>query len=69
MAETLGALRLAHPQARIWAVLEPRSATSCLRVFEDDFVEALRLADETVVGGRVPLDDPRRTPPRGRRRS
>ncbi len=65
VAETLGALRLAHPQARIWAVLEPRSATSCLRVFEGEFIEALRLADETIVAAvfRSSIPDERRLRP------
>jgi len=49
IAETIGALRLAQPSSRIWAVFEPRSATSCLSVFEKDFVEALAGADETIV--------------------
>jgi UDP-N-acetylmuramate: L-alanyl-gamma-D-glutamyl-meso-diaminopimelate ligase len=49
IAETIGALRLAHPQARIWALFEPRSATSCLRVFQGEFVEALKQADEAIV--------------------
>jgi UDP-N-acetylmuramate: L-alanyl-gamma-D-glutamyl-meso-diaminopimelate ligase len=49
IAETLGALRLANPAARIWTIFEPRSATSCLRVFQRDFLEAFGGADETVV--------------------
>jgi UDP-N-acetylmuramate: L-alanyl-gamma-D-glutamyl-meso-diaminopimelate ligase len=49
VAETLAALRLAHPSNRIWAIFEPRSASSCLRVFQQDFVEALRGADEVVL--------------------
>jgi UDP-N-acetylmuramate: L-alanyl-gamma-D-glutamyl-meso-diaminopimelate ligase len=49
IAETLAALRLAHPNERIWAIFEPRSASSCLKVFQKDFVEALRGADEVVL--------------------
>jgi UDP-N-acetylmuramate: L-alanyl-gamma-D-glutamyl-meso-diaminopimelate ligase len=49
IAETLAALRLAHPHNRIWAIFEPRSASSCLRVFQQDFVKALRGADEVVL--------------------
>ncbi len=60
IAETLSALRLAHPQNRIWAIFEPRSASSCLRVFQQDFVKALRGADEVVLAhvfrDRVPED-------------
>jgi len=49
IAETLAALRLAHPDERIWAIFEPRSASSCLKVFQKDFVEALKGADEVVL--------------------
>jgi UDP-N-acetylmuramate: L-alanyl-gamma-D-glutamyl-meso-diaminopimelate ligase len=49
IAETLAALRLAHPDDRIWAIFEPRSASSCLKVFQKDFVDALRGADEVVL--------------------
>jgi UDP-N-acetylmuramate: L-alanyl-gamma-D-glutamyl-meso-diaminopimelate ligase len=49
IAETLGALRLAHPDARLWAVFEPRSATSCLKVFEAEFVAAFDAADEVII--------------------
>jgi UDP-N-acetylmuramate: L-alanyl-gamma-D-glutamyl-meso-diaminopimelate ligase len=65
IAETIGALRIAHPDARLWAVFEPRSATSCLKVFEQDFVEALALADETIVAAvfRTTVPDARRLEP------
>jgi UDP-N-acetylmuramate: L-alanyl-gamma-D-glutamyl-meso-diaminopimelate ligase len=49
VAETLTAVRAAEPQRRIWAVFEPRSASSCRRVFQDDFAQAFRSADEVVV--------------------
>jgi UDP-N-acetylmuramate: L-alanyl-gamma-D-glutamyl-meso-diaminopimelate ligase len=49
VAETLTALRASHPQARIWAVFEPRSASSCRRVFQDDFARAFDSADEVVL--------------------
>jgi UDP-N-acetylmuramate: L-alanyl-gamma-D-glutamyl-meso-diaminopimelate ligase len=49
IAETLAALRLAHPTERIWAIFEPRSASSCLKVFQKDFVDALRVANEVVL--------------------
>jgi UDP-N-acetylmuramate: L-alanyl-gamma-D-glutamyl-meso-diaminopimelate ligase len=49
IAEPLAALRLAHPNERIWAIFEPRSASSCLKVFQRDFVDALRGADEVVL--------------------
>jgi UDP-N-acetylmuramate: L-alanyl-gamma-D-glutamyl-meso-diaminopimelate ligase len=49
VAETLAGLRAAQPGARIWAVFEPRSASSCRRVFQDDFANAFAGADEIVL--------------------
>ncbi len=48
IAETLAGVRRARPGARIWAIFEPRSATSCRRVFQEAFVEAFDEADEIV---------------------
>jgi UDP-N-acetylmuramate: L-alanyl-gamma-D-glutamyl-meso-diaminopimelate ligase len=47
--ETLSALRTGYPARRIWAVFEPRSASSCRRVFQQDFARAFGPADEVVV--------------------
>ena len=47
--ETLSALRSGYPGRRIWAVFEPRSASSCRRVFQDDFARAFSAADEVVI--------------------
>ena len=47
--ETLAALRSGYPDRRIWAVFEPRSASSCRRVFQDAFAEAFGHADEVIV--------------------
>ena len=47
--ETLSALRTGYPSRRIWAVFEPRSASSCRRVFQDDFARAFGVADEVVL--------------------
>jgi len=49
VAETLAGLRAANPAARIWAVFEPRSASSCRRVFQDDFARAFACADEVII--------------------
>ncbi len=49
VAETLAGLRASNPDARIWAVFEPRSASSCRRVFQDDFARAFAGADEVVI--------------------
>ena len=47
--ETLSALRTGYPGRRVWAVFEPRSASSCRRVFQDDFATAFGAADEVVL--------------------
>ena len=47
--ETLAGVRSAFPDRRIWAIFEPRSATSCRRVFHADFVRALSGADRVVL--------------------
>jgi len=49
--ETLAALRTGYPERRIWAVFEPRSASSCRRVFQDDFARAFAGADEVIIAG------------------
>jgi len=49
VAETLAGLRAANPGARIWAVFEPRSASSCRRIFQDDFARAFGPANEVLV--------------------
>ena len=47
--ETLAAMRAAHPDDRVWAVFEPRSASSCRRVFQQAFAESFAAADEVVI--------------------
>ena len=49
--ETLRALRALYPEARLWAVLEPRSNTLRRKVLEDDLIESLRLADRVILAG------------------
>jgi UDP-N-acetylmuramate: L-alanyl-gamma-D-glutamyl-meso-diaminopimelate ligase len=49
VAETLAGLRASSPGARIWAVFEPRSASSCRRVFQDLFAQAFDAADEVLI--------------------
>jgi UDP-N-acetylmuramate: L-alanyl-gamma-D-glutamyl-meso-diaminopimelate ligase len=49
VAETLQAVRSAQPGRRIWAIFEPRSASSCRRVFQEDFARAFAPADQVVV--------------------
>ena len=47
--ETVAAVRAAMAGGRVWAVFEPRSATSCRRVFQAAYAEALAAADEVIV--------------------
>ena len=49
--ETLAAMRAAHPADRLWAVFEPRSASSCRRIFQQSFAESFAGADEVVIAG------------------
>ena len=49
VAETLAGLRASNPDARNWAVFEPRSASSCRRIFQDDFARAFAGANEVLI--------------------
>ena len=49
IAETLAGLRAANPGRRIWAVFEPRSASSSRRVFQQEFTRAFGPADEVII--------------------
>jgi UDP-N-acetylmuramate: L-alanyl-gamma-D-glutamyl-meso-diaminopimelate ligase len=51
VAGTLKALRARYPDARLWAILEPRSNTMRRRVLQNDLARSLALADEIVVAG------------------
>jgi UDP-N-acetylmuramate: L-alanyl-gamma-D-glutamyl-meso-diaminopimelate ligase len=62
--ETLKAMRWSYPNRRIWAIFEPRSATSCRRIFQDDFTRAFDEsgADEVILASvfRASLPDAER---------
>jgi UDP-N-acetylmuramate: L-alanyl-gamma-D-glutamyl-meso-diaminopimelate ligase len=62
VAETLAGVRAASPSARVWAVFEPRSASSCRRVFQQDFARAFQGADEVLIAPvfRSTLPEPER---------
>ena len=49
IGETLAGVRSAYPDRRIWAIFEPRSATSCRRVFQSEFARAFAAADVVVL--------------------
>ncbi len=46
--ETLWALKARHPAARLVAVFEPRSATACRRIHQDEYAKSFDVADEIV---------------------
>lgn len=49
IAETLAALRAAHPDGRVRAVFEPRSASSCRKIFQQAFADSFRAADDVII--------------------
>jgi UDP-N-acetylmuramate: L-alanyl-gamma-D-glutamyl-meso-diaminopimelate ligase len=62
--ETIRAIKSADPSRRVWAVFEPRSATSCRKIFQADFANAFAEsgADEVVLAAvfRASLPDAER---------
>jgi UDP-N-acetylmuramate: L-alanyl-gamma-D-glutamyl-meso-diaminopimelate ligase len=46
---TLEGVRQAYPGARLWAVFEPRSATSRRAVFQHEYAQAFRVADRVLI--------------------
>jgi UDP-N-acetylmuramate: L-alanyl-gamma-D-glutamyl-meso-diaminopimelate ligase len=48
---TLEAVKEAYSGQRVWAVFEPRSATSKRKVFEQDFPDSFLAADQVVFAG------------------
>jgi UDP-N-acetylmuramate: L-alanyl-gamma-D-glutamyl-meso-diaminopimelate ligase len=47
--ETLEGIRAGFPGRRLWAVFEPRSATSRRKVFQEAFTRAFQAADEVII--------------------
>jgi len=47
--ETLAAVKMGYPSRQVWAIFEPRSATSRRNVFQDAFAGAFDLADRVVI--------------------
>ena len=46
--ETLRALRARHPHGKLWAVFEPRSATACRALHQQEYVSAFGVADRVL---------------------
>ena len=57
--ETLSGIKEAYPGRRLWAIFEPRSNTSRRNIFEQEFAQALALADRIVIAG---LHQPEKVP-------
>lgn len=47
--ETLKSVKTRYPQRRLWAIFEPRSATSRRKVFQAEFTGAFEAADQVVL--------------------
>jgi UDP-N-acetylmuramate: L-alanyl-gamma-D-glutamyl-meso-diaminopimelate ligase len=58
--ETLRALESRHPNGRLIAVFEPRSATACRSLHQHEYVAAFAAADRVLLAplGRTNVDDP-----------
>jgi UDP-N-acetylmuramate: L-alanyl-gamma-D-glutamyl-meso-diaminopimelate ligase len=59
---TIDGVKEAYPEGRVWAVFEPRSATSRRNVFQEIFPESFAQADETIIARpysqeKIPLDE------------
>ncbi|HPR86631.1 MAG TPA: UDP-N-acetylmuramate:L-alanyl-gamma-D-glutamyl-meso-diaminopimelate ligase [bacterium] len=57
--ETLHGFRRRHPEARIWALFEPRSATTRRSVFQEEMADAFAVADAALI---APVDRPEKAP-------
>jgi UDP-N-acetylmuramate: L-alanyl-gamma-D-glutamyl-meso-diaminopimelate ligase len=60
--ETLAAVRQRHPEGRLFAVFEPRSATACRRLHQDEYAESFERADVVLLAplGRTNLAEDER---------
>jgi UDP-N-acetylmuramate: L-alanyl-gamma-D-glutamyl-meso-diaminopimelate ligase len=65
IGETLAGVRSAYPDRCIWAIFEPRSATSCQKVFQEEFARAFNAADRVLLPAvfRATLPDDQRLSP------
>jgi len=57
--ETLAAFRAQHPNQRIWALFEPRTATTRRNIFQQEFAQAFVDADAILV---APVNRPDKAP-------
>ncbi|MCG3120126.1 MAG: UDP-N-acetylmuramate--L-alanyl-gamma-D-glutamyl-meso-2,6-diaminoheptandioate ligase [bacterium] len=57
--ETLRGVKQRHPQRRLWAVFEPRTASTKRKVFEPEYIRAFEAADRVVF---APMHRPDKVP-------
>lgn len=57
--ETLRGVKQRYPDRRLWAVFEPRTASTKRKVFEDDYIRAFAAADRVVF---APMHRPDKVP-------
>ena len=57
--ETLRGVKQRYPNRRLWAVFEPRTASTKRKVFEDDYIRAFAAADRVVF---APMHRPDKVP-------
>jgi UDP-N-acetylmuramate: L-alanyl-gamma-D-glutamyl-meso-diaminopimelate ligase len=57
--ETLRGVRQRFPERRLWAVFEPRTASTKRKVFEEDYIRAFEAADRVVF---APMHRPDKVP-------
>ncbi len=62
VTETLGALRARHPEGKLFAVFEPRSATACRSIHQDAYSRSFAAADRVLFAplGRTNIPDAER---------
>lgn len=57
--ETLRGVKQRHPQRRLWAVFEPRTASTKRKIFEPEYIRAFEAADRVVL---APMHRPDKVP-------
>lgn len=46
---TIKACKQKYPHQKIYAIFEPKSATSCMKIFEEDYIKSFMIADEVLI--------------------
>ena len=51
VGKTIEAMHMRFPDRKIWAIFEPRSNTSRRNIFQNEFTDALSIADHVIIAG------------------